>query len=290
MNLYYLGSALNLSAIYMIAGCGAAISLKSGELNLGGEGQIYAGGFFAAILLTKFSTIPVIISLPFALIISFVISGLLTLFSTFLKRFKNADFLFTSFIISSAIIPLINGLIAGPFRNKSANLLATPFITQAQRLPQIMKPSPLNISFFTAIISCLVFFYIIYHTAYGRKLCIFGTSPKFAQYAGYNEKKITYSSAFISGGMHGLCGALTIAGTYYACHSGFYSGLGWNSFSSALIAGANPVLMIPSSLIMGFLTTYTNKFALYHNFGFDASGLLQAIILLLISGRVKNAS
>jgi len=290
MNPYYLGSAINLSVIYMIAGCGASISLKSGELNLGGEGQIYAGGFIAAIILAKISTLPAIIALTIAITAAFLLSGTLTLFSAFLKRFRNADFLFTSFIISAAIIPLIDGFIAGPFRNKSANLLATPFISPSHRLPQIMKPSPLNISLFFAIVLCILFYIFIYKTAYGRKLCIYGTSVKFAQYAGYNEKHLTYSSALLSGGMHGLCGALTIAGTYYSCHSGFYGGLGWNSFSAALIAGANPLLLLPSSLFMGFLTTYTNKFALYNNFGFDMSGLLQAIILLLISGRIKNDS
>ena len=51
MNVYYLGSALNLSALYMLAGSGAVISIKSGEFNLGGEGQIYLGGFVSAILL-----------------------------------------------------------------------------------------------------------------------------------------------------------------------------------------------------------------------------------------------
>lgn len=290
MNPYYLGSALNISAVYMIAGCGASISLKSGELNLGGEGQIYAGGFAAALALVKLSFLPPIIALLFASILAIIISGSLTLLSAFLKRFRNADFLFTSFIISAAIIPLIDGFITGPFRNKSANLLATPFIQPSFRLPQIMKPSPLNISFFMAIILCGIFFYMIYKTPYGRKLSIYGTSPKFAQYAGYNQKQLQYSSAFISGGMHGLCGALTIAGTYFACHLGFYSGLGWNAFSAALIAGANPILLLPSSLFMGFLTTYANKFALYNNFGFDMSGLLQAIILLLISGRIKNDS
>lgn len=290
MNPYYLGSALNLSAIYMIAGCGATISLKSGEFNLGGEGQIYAGGFLSAIILAKLSFFPAIPALLLAISAAFILSGVLTLISAFLKRFRNADFLFTSFIISAAIIPLIDGFIAGPFRNKSANLLATPFIAPNHRLSQIMKPSPLNISFIMALLLCSIFFYIICKTSYGRKLSIYGVSYKFAQYAGYNERQLVYSSAFISGGMHGLCGALTIVGTYYACHSGFYSGLGWNSFSTALIAGANPILLFPSSLIMGFLTTYANKFALYHNFGFDMSGLLQAVILLLISGRIKHDS
>lgn len=283
MNLYYFGSALNISTLYMIAGTGAAVSLKAGEYNLGGEGQIYLGGFSAAILLTQLSGLPAPIALTLAFISSFSISGLLTLLSAILKRFRNADFLFTTYIASAAVIPFIDGLISGPFRSKTENLLSTSFISPKFRLPVLLKPSVFNISIFLAIALCSFFFYVLYHTAYGRKLCIFGISNSFAKYAGYSSRKITYSSAFISGGLHGLCGAVAIAGTYYTCHLGFYSGMGWNAFSSALIAAANPLLLIPSSLFMGFVTTYSTKYSLYHNFGFDMSSLIQAAILFLIS-------
>ncbi|MBQ1709658.1 MAG: FtsW/RodA/SpoVE family cell cycle protein, partial [Treponema sp.] len=86
--------------------------------------------------------------------------------------------------------------------------------------------------------------------------------------------------------MHGLCGALAICGTYFTCHQGFYSGMGWNAFSASLIANSNPLFIIPSSLFMGFITTFSNKYALYHNFGFDMDSLIQALILLLIYTRI----
>ena len=91
------------------------------------------------------------------------------------------------------------------------------------------------------------------------------------------------SSALLSGALHGLTGAAAILGTYFTCHQGFYSGMGWNAFSAALIASANPLALIPSSLLMGFMTTYANRYALFHNFGFDISSLIQAIILLIIA-------
>ena len=51
---YSLGIILALSALYMTAGTGNAICLKSGKFNLGGEGQIYAGGFVSAVILDAF--------------------------------------------------------------------------------------------------------------------------------------------------------------------------------------------------------------------------------------------
>ena len=286
MNVYYLGSALNLSALYMLAGSGAVISIKSGDFNLGGEGQIYLGGFVSAILLAGLDKAglnfpPLVIFL--ALTAAFISSALMAGLSALLKIFRNADFLFTSFIASAALIPFIDGLISGPARSSTDNLLATPFISPKLRLPGLLPPSPLNASFIIALLVCATAWLLLNRTSWGRQLCMLGVSPEFSRFAGFACRKLTLSAALISGGLHGLAGAAAILGTYFTCHQGFYAGMGWNAFSSALIAGVNPLLLIPSSLFMGFITTYSNKFALYHNFGFDMSSLIQAVILFVIA-------
>ena len=267
----------------MIAGLGAAVSIKSGALNLGGEGQIYLGGFTTALILVKLAELPVPLAMMLSLITAFLASGFLALLSALLQHYRKADFLFTSYIASAATIPFIDGLISGPFRSQSNNLLATPFIEQKFRFPSILKPSSLNPSIFLALLLCCVCFFLLYRTAWGRKLCIYGISPRFAEFSTYNIKRLSFSAAIISGGMHGLCGAMAICGTYFTCHQGFYSGMGWNALSASLIAYSNPLFIIPSSLFMGFITTFSNKYALYHNFGFDMDSLIQALILLLIS-------
>ena len=39
---YYIGSMLNTMALLLTAGLGASVAVKSGNMNLGGEGQIYS--------------------------------------------------------------------------------------------------------------------------------------------------------------------------------------------------------------------------------------------------------
>lgn len=282
MNVYYLGSALNLSSLYMLAGSGALISIKSGDFNLGGEGQIYLGGFISAIILANCG-LPAFFAVLLAVAAAFISSALLAALSAVFKIFRNADFLFTSFIASAAIIPFLDGLISGPARSKTDNLLATPFIPDAVRLPSILQPSPLNASFFIALALCIGLWFLINRTAWGRQISVLGISPEFSRFAGFACRKLSLSSALLSGGLHGLAGAAAILGTYFTCHQGFYSGMGWNAFSAALIAGANPLALIPSSFLMGFMTTYANHYALFHNFGFDISSLIQAAILFLIA-------
>lgn len=289
MNVYYIGSALNLSALYMIAGTGALISIKSGDFNLGGEGQIYLGGFVSAVILaglgntTGNTGLPLALTVFLALAAALAASALLAALSAVFKLLRNADFLFTSFIASAAIIPFIDALISGPARSKTDNLLATAFIPEAARLPSILEPSPLNASFIFALALCAAAALLLFRTSWGRQLCIMGTSPEFARFAGFANRKLSLSSALFSGALHGLAGAAAISGTYFTCHQGFYAGMGWNALSAALIAGSNPLALIPASFLMGFMTTYANRYALFHNFGFDMSSLIQAVILFLIA-------
>lgn len=273
----------------MIGAIGSSISIKIGHINLGSEGEIYLGGFLTAIILNTISDFAQIsqfysiFSVLIAFFISFACSGLITFFCALLKERKNADFLFTTFIFSSAIIPIIDELISGIFRDKSGNLLSTKFIHQVFRIKSFSQDSPFNYSIIFGIFLCILFFLIFYRTSFGRKIQILGISPEFAKFSSYNTKKLLYISSFISGGFFGICGSLLIIGTYFTCHLGFYSGIGWNCLCVSLIASANPIFIIPCAILFSFLTTYADRFALFNNIGFDISSIIQSVILLLIS-------
>ncbi len=283
MNFYYFGSILNSASFYMIGGCGAMLSIISGKYNLGGEGQIYLGGFLTAILLSKIGFLPPFVAIPLALFLSFLSSGFLCIISALLKKYKNADFLLTSFIISAAIIPILDGLIGGTFRGSTGNLLATEVIPKQFQFSHFLKPSPLNISFFFAITICCLTAIFIQKTNTGKQMKIFGISREFSIYSGFSETKISFISAFLSGGLHGLCGGLIIVGTSYTCHSGFYAGIGWNSLSAAIIAKGNPYFIIASSLFLSTIFSFAKQIALNNNLGFDLESLLQSIVIFLIS-------
>lgn len=283
MNLYYLGTAINTASLYMTAGVGALLCVRCGEFNLGGEGQIYTGGFVCALILNALVRVPAPVAVTIAFLCSAIISGSIVLLSALMKKLKNADFLFTTFIISAAIVPFIDGLISGPCRTTEGTLLSTPNIAMKFRFPSILSPSPLSGYFFAGVILCVLLGLFLYRSTLGRRICIYGISTEFARYSGYSDWQLLFFSAFGSGALHGICGAAAVCGAYYTCYIGFCSGMGWNSLSSALIGMLNPFFLIPSSIFMSFITTYANKYALLHNFGFDISALFQAVILFLIS-------
>jgi ABC-type uncharacterized transport system permease subunit len=282
-SVYYLGAVLNTATLFMAAGLGDAVILTTGEFNLGGEGQIYAGGFAAAIVLSITENMPPSVSLLCAFAASVAVPALMALLSALLKELKNASILLTTFLISAAVIPFIDSLIAGKFRGSYGNLLATPFIRESVRFPHILNPSPLSVISLSAPLLCILGWYLIYRTGYGKQLQITGISNEFAAYCGYSGKKIIYSSLIISGALHGITGFIAVTGTYYTCHSGFYSGMGWDALSCALIAASNPAAVIPSSLVLSWIFTSADRVSLNYNSGFDVNLLIQGVMLSCIS-------
>ena len=100
---YYIGTTLNLFSLLIVASSGAFFALKTRSINLGGEGQIYLGGFITAILLNAFTTLPAFFAILFSFLASMFFSGFLTLLSAILKKSKNTSFLLTSFILSKEV-------------------------------------------------------------------------------------------------------------------------------------------------------------------------------------------
>ena len=50
-----------------------------------------------------------------------------------------------------------------------------------------------------------------------------------------------------------------------------------------MIAQTRPALIIPVSILISALMTYSGRYALYSNFDFDINALIQAVILFLIA-------
>ncbi len=283
---FFTGNWLNTATLLLAAAAGAFASITAGSINLGGEGQVYAGGFVAAILLGYIPELPLgaaVLVLLLTAVLSAAAGAMMTAIPAVLKIHKNIEVLLSSFLLSGAVIPCIDSAITNVFRAKNGNLLATPFLAECFRLPQILKPSSLNISVFMVLAVVAFLIFILVKTKNGRIFRISGMSPAFAKLSGFNVNGNFMSGMLISGAFHGLCGFLAVTGTHFTCHSGFYSGFGWNALTAALIAGNNPVMLIPSVLVLSFIYTGCEKTVLTGSMNPDMTYIIQAVILLFVT-------
>lgn len=280
MTAYYIGLALNTASLLAIGGLGSLFAINNGDFNLAGEGQVYLGGFIAAVFLAAVPNLPAPVAILLALLLIFL-AGAFTQTITTLLKWRNSPVLLTSFLLSAAIIPIIDWLVSGPFQ-AGDSLLATSYIPENFRLTRLLQPSTLNTTIVFSVIFCVAAWAFLNFTSKGNAFTIAGISGKFASYSGISTKFTDLISLGISGGFLSLSGAFSILGTYYTCHQGFYGGFGWNALTVALLSRKNPLALLPASLFIGGLVTFTNQFSLMHSVGFDFTGIVEAVILFLI--------
>jgi simple sugar transport system permease protein len=287
-NLYSFGNMLNASIPFIFGALGIIIAMKTGNLNLGGEGQVYLGAFITnqtAIVLSQLHIIGAVI----AIFTGVIASGLLAAFSGFCKaRWKTSEII-TTFLLSCAVIPIINYFVTGPFLDPETSLISTKKITENMRLSMILRPSGLSAGIIIALIFVFIVRFFLYKTKMGYEFRIAGKNEMFARYGGINTKLNTVISMAMSGALYGLAGGIAILGTHYAVIKEFSAGLGWSGLTAALIAGFSPAAVIPSALFLAWTETGARLAMQNTGLTFEISYIIQAVIFFFSTSLVvKN--
>jgi riboflavin transport system permease protein len=277
---WFLGNTLDGIALLLTASLGAAIALRGGTFNLGGEGQIYIGGLIASVVMLSLPPLPPIILLLLAALAAMLAGGILGGISGFLKKYLDMNELITSFLFSSALIPLVDYLISGPWRDSTGNLLALPLFPNDLLLVRLLPPSNLSVSLIFALLLVLAGHIFINKTIGGYRFRISGAVPEFAFYGGFESRQVWTPAMAASGALSSLAGFFAVAGTYGRCHAGFSGGLGWSAIAVALIAGNRPLALIPAALIFGWLKSGSDFALLTAGLNLETSSLIQAAVLL----------
>jgi simple sugar transport system permease protein len=224
--------------------------------------------------------------LCFAALAAMITGGLLGFVSGILKKKLKANELITSFLLASALTPLADYLIEGPWRDRGGNLLAMPVFDKARTLLQILPPSQLSISIFFALVLVIGAHVFINKTLWGYRFRLCGSVPDFAAYGGMDPEKSWVPSMAISGALFGLAGFFAVAGTYGRCHLGFSGGLGWNAIAVALICRSRPLALLPAALIYSWLKAGADSALLSAGLDLEAASFIQATVLLIATVHV----
>ena len=284
-NVYSFGNMLNSAVPLIIGGLGVSIAMQAGSLNLGGEGQIYSGAFVATIVALSLPQLGIFGGIAAVLAGTFF-AGAAAALSGFCKARWNTNELITSFLLSNALVLMVNFLVNGPFLDPGTNLQSTGKIAAHLRLPGILPPSNLNISLIIAIAAAALVHIFLRHTKLGYEFRMAGANEIFARYGGINTRLNTVLAMFFSGALYGLAGALAVFGTYYGTVKDFSSGLGWNALAAALVAGFSPPAMIPAGLFFAWISSGARIAMQNSDITFEIAFIVQAVIFFLATSVV----
>lgn len=285
INRYYLGNLLNSAIPLVFAGLGIAVAFSSSAFNLGGEGQVYAGALVTAAVCLALPDTNGFIGGIAAVLAGVITGAVLAGISGYFKMKWNTDLLISSFLISAAVVLIVNFLITGPLDDPASSLLATPKIAEQYRLLRIFKPSKLNISIVFSIVAAIAVYTFMYHTHRGYEMRICGLNPDFARYGGVNVNTYLVLPMILSGALHGLGGGLAVTGTHYMALKEFTFGVGWNGIAVALIAKNHPLGVIPAALFFAYLDAGAKAAMLHSDVTFEIAAIIQSVIFYLVTAQ-----
>jgi len=262
----------------------AALPLRGGMVNLGGDGQLVIGGLVAA-MAALYLPLPGPLLIAASILCAMVASGLYASLAAWGETRFGIPMLISTLLLSYPAIGIASYLVGFPLRDMATGLAQTRMIPDAARLPTIS--GPLNIGLVLMVIVAIAVVFYDRRTVGGYELRMRGLNAKFAGYGGVRLAAQQVRVMFASGAIAGLVGAILVLGSLYRYQDGalLTPGYTWSGLMAALLAGGAPLGAICAGLF--FAGLQTGGFAMQRETAIPRvlTMILQSVIILFLAIR-----
>ncbi len=270
-----------------------AFAFRAGLFNIGVEGQILIGATTAAWVGTFswLADVPGPLMIPIVLLAGVLGGGLWGAVPGVLKAKTGAHEVIVTIMLNSVAVLLVRWLVGSTdpvvLRDPAASAAQTAPIAAAGRLPELVgSVPPLHLGFLVLVIICGVVWFVLTRTTFGFEVRTVGTNPNAARYAGMGVNRTIVLVMALSGGLAGLAGAGEVSGTSGYLSPGVFVAIGFDSIAIALLARANPFVIILTATLWGSLLSGAGLMQQETGLSIDAVRIFQALVLLLVAADV----
>jgi simple sugar transport system permease protein len=272
----------------IIAGLGVSVAFRMRLWNIGAEGQLFMGAWFATGVALYFfdENAPAALVLT-TMALAGVIGGALWGFIPgLLKARLNISEIITTLMLTYVAFLWCNYFVYGPWGERGFGL--TPqfarnawmprFTDFGEQLP-ILRGLTAHLGIFVAIGLAFALWFVWKRTKWGFEVKVIGDNPRAARYAGMNLTRNIILVMMLSGAFAGLAGMLEVSGVVHRLQERFSPGYGFTAIIIAWLAKLNPIAIIPVSYLFAGLLV-----------GSDAiqpagiAQMLQGVILFVVVG------
>ena len=272
-------------AILLCVSLAVTPAFKMRFWNVGGEGQILAGGLAtAACMILLGDKVPNWLLIVLMVISSIVAGAIWGGIPAICKaKWNTNETLFTLMMNYVATQLVAYFVILWEVPKGAGKIGIINQDTQAGWLPQIGSYKYLLNILIVAVLTLVMYFYLK-RSKQGYEISVVGESERTARYVGINVGKVIVRTMMISGGLCGFAGLLLVGGTDHTLTTTIAGGRGFTAVMVAWLAKFNPLMMVFTSLLLVFLSRgaseITTIYGLNHSFG----DILTGIILFFIIG------
>jgi general nucleoside transport system permease protein len=287
-----LTAAIRLSAPYLFAAIGEMFGQRSGVLNLGVEGQMLMGAFFAFYYTVQ--TGNPWLGLLAAMIIGAIMGFAMAVVSVRWRAVQGISGI-GFFIFGVGMSELLFKTLLGEVKiiNTGFNPIHIPFLSDIPVLGTIFFQH--NAMTYMALLLVPVAWFILNKTTLGLKIRAVGENPHAADTLGVSVTKIRYLTVTMGGVMSGIAGAALSIANLNVFQENMTAGMGFIAVALVYFGGWRPFGVLFGALLFSTvmaLQLFMQVFnvAIPSEFAIMLPYILTIVVLVLTVGRVRGPS
>jgi ABC-type uncharacterized transport system permease subunit len=265
----------------MFASLGGLFSERSGVVNIGLEGMMLTGAFFAILGADKTG------SWVLGLLIGILAGAALASVHAFFAISLRADQIVGGTAINFLALGITGYLFVDTYGTEG-----TP--TDTPSIPNIHLPfldglpffgdifGSLNLMIWLALLTVLVTWVVIFRTPIGLRIRSVGEHPRAADTVGINVYLVRYAAVIVSGGLAAAGGAYLSIGFVNSFNENMTAGRGFIALAALIFGNWRPFTAAAACMLFGFSSALAQRLPEYSQ---SASVLFQALpyVLTLIA-------
>ena len=280
---YALTSATLVRAVPLIViGLGIALAFRGGALNIGAEGQFYAGAIAATWVGLHVAGRPAVVALPAVLAAAMLAGAVWVAAPVWLKLRFGVLEVISTLLLNFVAESLVSLMVQGPLQESQHIYPQSDPIAEAARLP-LLPGTRLHAGLVLALLGAVGLWYLFARTLWGFRLRAAGAGPRAAEISGRIDARRMAAVALLgSGALAGLAGGIEVSGVSYALFQNLSPGYGFTGIAVALLARLHPLGVVATGLLFGGLEAGAG--AMQRDAGVPAVAvyMVEAVVIIVV--------
>ena len=286
---YGLGEVLVKMTPLLFCALAVTIPARIGQVNVGGEGQLFAGGLCATWAAITFTSLPIGILLPMMAVLGFAGGAVWGALAGWMKARGWLSEVFSTVLFNYIAILAVSVLVFGPWRDPaSANYPQTRDFVPAARLPHFGS-SRVDVSIVVAFVAIAAFAWFLTRTRWGLEMRAIGGNPEAAARNGVPVGRYIVVAMLVGGGLAGLAGMAQVSAVQFRLNPGLSPGFGYTGFLISWLAGHNPKLIVPMAFLLAVLSAGGDILQITQALPYALVNVMAALVMVIVLlGRVQT--
>lgn len=236
---YATGVTVNKAIPLILAALSFVVAARAGQLNIGIEGQLYAGAV-AAIAVGTGLDLPPGLHLAVAVVCGAAGGALWALLPALLLAWRDVSEIVSSLLLNYVAILLTSLLLTTVLGDSARTYPESERVAVGAAFPALLPGTAMSSAVLPVLLLVAAIAITLRRTTFGFEMTAVGSNPRASRLTGIRVERVRLTAFVLSGAVAGLAGAFEVLGNQFRLVDGFSPGWGYSGIMVALLGGLSP--------------------------------------------------